>query len=160
MSAILAGSLGNQVVSSSHDTTIRAWDIRVGRTVRTVNIHSRGVRGLVSGPRDMTFYSSSTGLLKKFSLPETFFLLNTSHYQSCIVDALSCNNQGVLASGGNDGSIWFWDYCSGRCIQQQHTLVVPCSVYYHVGVNACQFDMSGTLLLTAETDKTVKIWSG
>lgn len=52
----------------------------------------------------------------------------------------------------------FWDWKSGNNFQQGQTKVQPGSLESESGIFAATFDMSGTRLLTAEADKTVKFW--
>lgn len=52
----------------------------------------------------------------------------------------------------------FWDWKSGNSFQQGQTIVQPGSLESESGIFAASFDMSGTRLLTAEADKTVKFW--
>ena len=52
----------------------------------------------------------------------------------------------------------FWDWKSGHCFDQGRTQVQPGSLESEAGIFAAAFDQSGTRLLTAEADKTVKFW--
>lgn len=47
-----------------------------------------------------------------------------SGHQS-VINALAINDDGVLMSGGDNGSIRFWDYRSGYCFQKTETVVQP-----------------------------------
>lgn len=52
----------------------------------------------------------------------------------------------------------FWDYKSGNNFQAGQTVVQPGSLESEAGIFACTFDITGSRLLTAEADKTVKFW--
>merc|ERR550537_2124935 len=78
--------------------------------------------------------------------------------QRCIVNTLATNEEDILVSGGDNGSIWFWDYASGNCFQQQQTVVQPGSLDSEAGLFASTFDSTGSRLVTCEADKTIKMW--
>ena len=63
-----------------------------------------------------------------------------------------------MVSGGDNGSLHFWDYETGYCFQKSATIVQPGSLDAEAGVFAAAFDLSGSRLLTCEADKTIKIW--
>ena len=52
----------------------------------------------------------------------------------------------------------FWDWTSGNNFQAGQTIVQPGSMESEAGIFACGFDASGSRLLTAEADKTIKFW--
>lgn len=74
---------------------------------------------------------------------------------SAIVNTLAVNDDGVMASGGDDGSLWMWDYRSGHCYQQVPPVVQPGSLESEAGVYAAAFDATGSRLITCNADKTV-----
>ena len=51
-----------------------------------------------------------------------------------------------------------WDWTSGYCFQKIQAQVQPGSLDSESGIYAVQFDMSGSRLITAEADKTIKIY--
>jgi len=72
---------------------------------------------------------------------------------------MALNDDGVLVSGGDNGSLNFWDYKTGHCFQETSTVAQPGSLAdAENGIFASQFDLTGTRLVTCEADKTVKIW--
>ena len=52
----------------------------------------------------------------------------------------------------------FWDWTSGQCFQKLQTKVQPGSLDSEAGIFAMAFDLSGCRLITAEADKTIKIY--
>jgi WD40 repeat protein len=52
------------------------------------------------------------------------FLKNFSGHNSPI-NAMAINEDGVLVSCGDNGSINFWDYETGYCFQKSNTIVQP-----------------------------------
>jgi pleiotropic regulator 1 len=86
------------------------------------------------------------------------FLHNMLQQQRSIINAMAVNEDGVMASGGDNGSLWMWDWRSGNAFQQQDSIVQPGSLDSEAGIYALSFDMSGSRLVTCEADKTVKMW--
>ena len=43
---------------------------------------------------------------RRFGLPDGKFLHNMLQNQSTILESMAVNEDGVLASGGNNGSLW------------------------------------------------------
>jgi len=66
------------------------------------------------------------------------------------------NRENVLVSGADNGGLWFWDWKSGHSFQQHHTTPQPGSLDAESGIFAMTFDRTGSRLLTAETDKSIK----
>lgn len=64
----------------------------------------------------------------------------------------------MLVSGGSDGSLKFWDWKSGYNFQSITSKPQPGSIAAENGIFGLAFDMSGTRLVTAECDKTIKFY--
>lgn len=158
VAAILAFPTDPQVVTASHDKTIRLWDLRTGKTLSTLTYHKKAVRALCAHPKEHTFGSGAADNLKKFKLPRGEFLHNFLQQQRAIVNCMAVNEDGVTVSGGDNGSLWFWDWKSGNVFQEQDVVVQPGSLESEAGIYACAFDHTGTRLVTCEADKTIKMW--
>lgn len=85
------------------------------------------------------------------------FLNNMSGHNT-IINSLSVNEDNVLVSGGDNGSLCLWDYATGHRFQRIETVAQPGSLDAEAGIFASSFDVSGSRLVTCEADKTVKIW--
>lgn len=57
------------MITGSHDTTIRLWDLRRGATSATLTNHKKSVRALVGHPTEHAFASAGADNIKKFKLP-------------------------------------------------------------------------------------------
>ena len=156
--SILSQPTDPQVITGSYDSTIRLWDLRKGKSINTLTFHKKGIRAMVSHPKEFTFAAASADNIKKYRLPEGEFLHNALEQQRSIVNALALNEDGVMVSGGDNGSLWFWDWTSGHCFQKQQTLVQSGSLDSEAGIFAASFDMTGSRLVTCEADKTIKMW--
>lgn len=72
-----------QVITGSHDKTVKMWDLRKGKTLGTLTYHKKSVRGLALHPTEYCFASASAENIKKFSLPHVRCCLNMLA-ESCI----------------------------------------------------------------------------
>ncbi|KAF8402448.1 hypothetical protein HHK36_013405 [Tetracentron sinense] len=173
-----------QVVTGSHDTTIKFWDLRygnfgfcfwyhfvshvnifnincsllVGKTMVTLTHHKKSVRAMALHPTEHSFASASADNIKKFNLPRGEFLHNMLSQQKTIINAMAVNEEGVMATAGDNGSLWFWDWKSGHNFQQAQTIVQPGSLDSEAGIYALSYDLTGSRLVTCEADKTIKMW--
>ncbi|XP_065320210.1 pleiotropic regulator 1-like [Gordionus sp. m RMFG-2023] len=146
-----------QIISGSHDSTIRLWDISSGRSISTLTHHKKSVRALAPHPRMYMFASGSPDNIKQWSLPKGDFMQNMSGHNS-IVNTISINEDNVLVSGGDNGSLLFWDWKSGHCFQRMKVPVQPGSIESESAIFASKFDISATRLITCDADKTIKMY--
>ncbi|KAL2622292.1 hypothetical protein R1flu_002497 [Riccia fluitans] len=156
--SIITQATDPQVVTGSHDTTIKLWDLAAGKSMSTLTFHKKSVRALAMHPFEHTFASASADNIKKFRLPKGEFLHNMLSQQRTIVNCMAINEDNVLCSAGDNGSLWFWDWKSGHNYQQAQTVVQPGSLDSEAGIYALGFDATGSRLVTCEADKTIKMW--
>lgn len=156
--SVFTQAIDPQVVTGSHDTTIKLWDLAAGKTMSTLTYHKKSVRAIAKHPFEHTFASASADNIKKFKLPKGEFLHNMLSQQKTIVNAMAINEDNVLVSAGDNGSLWFWDWKSGHNFQQAQTIVQPGSLDSEAGIYALQFDITGSRLVSCEADKTIKMW--
>jgi len=146
-----------QVLTASMDSTIRLWDLAAGKTMTTLTHHKKSVRSLALHPVEFSFASASPDNIKKWNFPEGNFVQNLEGHNA-IVNTLSINHDNVLFSGGDNGSMYFWDWKSGYNFQKMETTAQPGSLDSEAGILCSTFDQTGTRLITGEADKTIKIW--
>ncbi len=75
-----------------------------------------------------------------------------------IINTLAVNEDNVLMSGGDDGTMSFWDWKTGHRFQQGESIAQPGSLDAERGLMTSIFDQTGLRLITGEADKTIKIW--
>ncbi|XP_002733921.1 pleiotropic regulator 1, partial [Saccoglossus kowalevskii] len=146
-----------QIISGSHDCTVRLWDLAAGKTRCTLTNHKKSIRSLVIHPKLYMFASASPDNIKQWKCPDGSFLQNLSGHNS-IVNCLSMNTDGVMVSGGDNGSMYFWDWKTGYNFQRIQTATQPGSLDSEAGIFASTFDHSSSRLITVEADKTIKIY--
>ncbi|CAM9391179.1 unnamed protein product [Choristocarpus tenellus] len=155
-----------QVITGSHDCQVKLWDLVAGKAMTTLTHHKKAVRALKMHPKEFSFVSAAADNMKKWqaspllishSLLDGVFLNNISGHNT-IINTLAVNEDGVLVSGGDNGSLCMWDYATGYGFQRIDTVAQPGSLDAEAGIFASTFDMSGSRLVTCEADKTVKIW--
>lgn len=112
-----------QVITGSHDSTIRLWDLAAGRSVCTLTNHKKSVRSLVLHPHLFMFASGSTDNIKQWHAHQGTFYQNLNGHNS-MINTMAINDDGVLVSGGDNGSMHFWDWDSGFCFQVCHIFSV------------------------------------
>ncbi|KAK9721991.1 WD domain, G-beta repeat [Popillia japonica] len=146
-----------QVITGSHDTTIRLWDLAAGKSLCTLTNHKKSVRSLVFHPTLYMFASGSPDNIKQWKCPDGKFIQNLSGHNA-IVNCLAVNAEGVLVSGGDNGTLHFWDWRTGYNFQRLQAPVQPGSMDSEAGIFSMIFDQSGSRLITTEADKTIKIY--
>jgi pleiotropic regulator 1 len=146
-----------QVISASLDKTIRLWDLAAGKTMTVLTHHKRQVRSLALHPTEFTFASGSADNIKQWKCPEGAFMQNFEGHNS-IINTLSVNADGVLFSGGDNGSMKFWDWKSAYNYQSMDMIIQPGSLDAEAGIFCSTFDKTGLRLITGNADKSIHIY--
>ncbi|RWS11220.1 Pleiotropic regulator 1-like protein [Dinothrombium tinctorium] len=146
-----------QVITGSHDTTIRLWDLVAGKTRVTLTHHKKSVRAVEIHPKLNMFVSGAPDNIKQWRCPDGKFVQNLSGHNA-IVNCLAINQDNVLVSGGDNGTMFFWDWRTGYNFQRTQAPPQPGSIESESGIFEMVFDQSGARLITGEADKTIKIY--
>lgn len=157
VASVVAQAVKPQIITGSHDSTIRLWDLAAGKSLCTLTNHKKSVRSIVLHPTLYMFASASPENIKQWKCPEGNFIQNISGH-NVIINCMTVNADGVLVSGGDNGTMFFWDWRTGYNFQRSHAPVQPGSMDSESGIFAMAFDQSGSRLITAEADKTIKIY--
>ncbi|KAI3654925.1 hypothetical protein MP228_000305 [Amoeboaphelidium protococcarum] len=157
ITSLLCQEVDPQVISGSMDSTIRMYDLAAGKTMTTLTHHKKGVRALASNPVEFSFCSASQDGIKQWRGYDGKLLQNLQGHNA-LLNTVSINEDNVLFSGGDDGSMQFWDYKSGYSFQQTRTKLGIDNVESDAGIFCSSFDITGSRLITGEADKLIKIW--
>ena len=71
---------------------------------------------------------------------------------------MDINEDNVLVSGSDDGFLRFYDWKSGHCFQKIQSPLQPGTLSSEAAIFDIKFDRSSLRMITAECDKTIKIW--
>lgn len=155
--SILTKAVDPQITTGSYDSTIKLWDLVAGKCMTTLTHHRKAVRALAQPSFENSFISGAADNIKKWQGKEGRFIKNFSGHKA-VINALAINDDGVVVSGADNGTMNFWDYKTGYCFQKTETVAQPGSLDAENGIYTAAFDMTGTRLVTGEADKTIKIW--
>ena len=72
-------------------------------------------------------YPSLTGSIKKWKCPEGIFVNNFVGHEA-IINTMAVNEEGVMFSGADNGSLTLWDYHSGLPFQHLKDIPQPGSL--------------------------------
>lgn len=107
VSSLLCQEADPQVITGSLDSHCRLWDLAAGKTMSVLTHHKKGIRALASHPSEFTFATGSTSSIKQWKCPEGAFMQNFEGHNA-IINTLSVNNDNIMFSGGDNGSMGFW----------------------------------------------------
>ena len=158
VSDVLAQAAEPQIISGAADATVKLWDLAAGKCRTTLTYHKKSVRALALHPRQFSLLAASADNVKKYALPDGSFMHNMLSEPGTIVNALGVNEDGLVATGGDNGDLWMWDYDSGHNMQRIKAPLQPGSLESEAAIYALSFDKTGTRLLTCEADKTIKFY--
>jgi len=149
-----------QLVSGAMDNMVRLWDLAAGKCAVTLTNHKKSVRSIAIHPSEYTFASCAQDHIKVWKCPKGNFERNVDGYGGI----LNCsaireeNGSSILVTGSDNGQLHFHDWRSGHKFQTIEGRPQPGSLDAENGIFAMAFDKSYSRLITAECDKTIKVY--
>lgn len=150
-----------QFISGAMDRQVRLWDLAAGKCAVTLTNHKKSIRAIGLHPTEYTFVSCSADNNKVWKCPKGSFERNISGHAAivnCCQVRESAAGSSILIAGCDNGYMHFWDWRSGHKFQSYLGPPQPGSLSSENGIFDMKLDMSGSRLITAECDKTIKIY--
>ncbi len=142
---------GQILASGSKDKTIKLWDVKTGKELRTLSGHGDGVSSVSFSSDGQILASGSKDKTIKLWDVKTGKELRTLKGHSDGVISVSFSPDGhTLASGSKDKTIKLWDVKTGK---ELRTLKG-----HSDGVISVSFSPNGHTLASGSKDKTIKLW--
>lgn len=185
--SLVTQTVNPQIISGGSDGFIYLWDLGAGKAMTRLTRHKKPVRGLALSPSGGHLVSCGADEIRLWEMNDGNFYGNastivpSSHATSLSAEeemsywwsSCAMSARGTLAVGSQDGHLVFYDWneqVEKKDVREKsiHPTVVP---FYRTtttsisgtregegGIQAMVFDISGTRLITAESDKSVKLW--
>ncbi|ETO07454.1 WD-40 repeat protein [Reticulomyxa filosa] len=143
---------GNIVVSSSHDKTIRLWDLKSGTQITKLKGHTNTVSRAQFSPDGNFIVSSSwDNTIRLWDIKSGQELNKLEGHSNWVNDVQFSKNGQTLVSASNDDTIAVWNVGSGERI---HRLKGHSDV-----VLRAQFSPDDNYVVSCSYDNTVRIWN-
>ena len=150
-----------QIISGGSDAFVFFWDIGSGRPITRLTRHKKAVRAVVPHPLEQTLVTVGADALRKWRLPVGEYMHALTAPASTPPGLWHCaalSPFDLLAVGGADGFLRFYDWHTGLLLQATKTKDMRGTLAGEGGILGCTFDKSGQRLITVEGDKSVKLW--
>jgi WD40 repeat protein len=152
------------IVSASSDNTLKVWDALVGTERLTLSGHNSTVSSCVISSDDAFIVSTSFDKTVRIWDSKSGKELYTLRENKGAIKSCAVSRNGILVSVADGGTIKIWDtnklsnYQDDKYVQHigSHKKGSP-----HIadrGVISCDLSSDGSILVSAASDKTVKVW--
>ena len=140
---------GRHAVSSSHDKTLRVWEIATGRCIRILEGHEGPVNSVtLTTDGRFAVSRSGDGTLRVWEIASGR-CVRTLEMTSSFSDAITPDGRHVV-SGSMDKTLRVWELASGRCVQ---TLEGDTK-----RVQSIVLSPDGRHAISGRKDRTVRVW--
>ncbi len=149
--ALTFGGRGRWLASGGADATVKIWEPRTGRELRTMSGETNWIKSLAASPDGKLLAAGNLKGLVNIWDVETGIARQILRGHAGGVTSLCFSPDGqTLASGSTDKTIKLWNVASGAEIKTLagHT----------AWVTALAFDSKGEWLASGGTDNAVKLW--
>lgn len=142
---------GKTLLSSSRDETVKVWDARSGKLLRTLTEHAGDVYGVVYSPDERLLATCSQDKTIRLWNAQSFDVLRVLTGHTDIIRAVAFSpDQKSLVSASVDTTVRLWDVATGEL---KHTLKG-----HTKRVKSVVYGLNGDWIATAASDRTIRIW--
>ena len=164
--------IGSILASGSNDHTVRLWDIREGKCLKTLQGHTQGVLSVAFAPEGNILASGSNDYtVRLWDIREEKCFKTLQGHTSGVLSVAFAPEGNILVSGSNDYTVRLWDVFEGTCLKTLHGHIsgvksvafAPVRVS-EVGRNGAQAAVQepevgvGGILASGSLDRTVRLW--
>eukprot|EP00794_Sanderia_malayensis_P009255 gene9255-10233_t len=153
----IARNSSRAIISGSHDSTMRIWDIGEGRCTQILMGHEKSVRSIVVHPEEPIISSASTERVIHWKMPDGEKKQEITS-KDISINCISVNPQGALVAAGSNGVIHLWDWRTGHKFQKIHRTKVYQSQEVPICVFCVAFDKTGSRLIVSDASNVVKVY--
>jgi WD40 repeat protein/uncharacterized caspase-like protein len=141
---------GKTLASSSHDHTIKLWDVSTGTELRSLMGHSDSVNSVAFSPDGNTLASGSSDNTISLWDVGTGAELRRLEGHSEPINSVAFSTDGkILASGSIDFTVKLWRVSTGVELR---------TLKGDSGVLSIAFSADGKILVSGNRDKPIKLW--
>jgi WD40 repeat protein len=140
---------GSYILSGSHDTTIRVWDIKTGKCLRRFEENRFDVKSVAIHPDGRHVLSDYDVTLGLWDV-QTGKRLRTFEKHDLVVFSAAFSPDGRHALSDSGRVLHLWDVKTGRCLRTFEG--------HKRGVSSVAFSPDGRYALSGSFDKTVRLW--
>lgn len=112
------GGLRGTLASGSNDGTIKLWDVRDGKCLKTLQEHTSGVQSVAFSPDGQTLASGSNDqTVRLWDVRDGKCLRTLRGYTNWVMSLTFSPEGKTLVSGSNDHIVRLWDITTGECLK-------------------------------------------
>ncbi|MBX2930935.1 MAG: caspase family protein [Chitinophagaceae bacterium] len=143
---------GKYYATRDYNSTIRVWDIQLGKIVRTFQAHDDAINAIAYSPNGRYFATCSDDSTIKIWSTFNYTVITSIKTNSIEYSLAFSPNNKELASGGNDSLIKIWNILTG---EKQYSLKK------HKGIvtQLCYVGRNEDILFSSGTDSMVYHWN-
>jgi WD40 repeat protein len=138
----------NIIVSASEDKTLKIWDIKEGKQLKTLKGHTGVVLDVAIHPDGYVISVSDDETIKIWDWENNKIVRTLKGHDGAVRSVAILPDKRIITSS-NDRTLKIWDIDKGRIIK---------TLWGHDGMIRDVVAISNNIVASASNDKTVKVW--